>query len=249
MPGPEDHASHKPGQGDVGGGRNGPTAEDALGREQHSTEVVGAAVEDDRQQNEQPHRAEHASQCAHDRVDRFGQGIQRAAWEDRFGDLLGRDAEEEHHEYFVDQEVDGDVLAEDVEVVEVVVLAVVQEGPLPKFQEVELHHVVVDVEVDIGPHQPDNHAQDEGDGVFLQEGYVTSDPGPRTTLEPDARLCAARPRSATSLKRRRLYHHRQRCPQPRGWGRRAFRLSGQLLTNDTRTLPQSVSARPSTSSG
>ena len=55
------------------------------------------------------------------------------------------------------------------------VLAVVQEGSLAEIPEVELHHVVVDVEVDIGPHQPDNHAQDEGDGVFLQEGYVTSD--------------------------------------------------------------------------
>ena len=66
------------------------------------------------------------------------------------------------------------MLAEDIEVVEIVVLAVIEERPLAEIPEIELNHIVVDVEVDVGPHQPDDDADDERDGVFLEEGYVAT---------------------------------------------------------------------------
>ena len=161
MPVAEYDTGHQPGQGDVGGGGNGP----AVG---YGAEVVAAAVEHQGQQQEQPRRAEDAAQGAHQRVDGFGQGVQRAAGQHRLGNLLGGDAEEEDHENFVDQEVNGDVLAEDVEVVGVVAV-VFQVRPLAEVPEVELHQLVVAVEVNVGPHQPGDDADDEGQGVFLEE--------------------------------------------------------------------------------
>ena len=118
-----------------------------------------------------PDWAEHAAQGPHQRVDGLGDGVQRAAGQNGLGDLLGRNAEEEHHEHFVDQEVYGYMLAEDVEVVGVVPV-VIDVGTLSEVPEIELHHIVIAGEVDIGPHQPGYHAENERDGVFLEKGYV-----------------------------------------------------------------------------
>ena len=67
------------------------------------------------------------------------------------------------------------MLAEDVKVVQVVVFAVVQERALAEVPEIELHQFVVAVKVNVGPHQPDDDAEDEREGVFLEEGYVPAD--------------------------------------------------------------------------
>ena len=178
------------------------------------------AVEQDGQQEEQADRAEDTAQGAHQRVDGPRQGIQRAARQNRLGDLLGGDAEEEHHEHFVDQEVDGYVPSEQVEVVGIVSV-VFDKGAFTEIPEVELHHVFVADEVDIGPDQRDDDAENERDGVFLQEGNVPADLFHRRLSKSKPGFIGSR-RPATARKRRRLYHRHPRSPKPASPAVRVF---------------------------
>ena len=55
------------------------------------------------------------------------------------------------------------MLTENVEVVQVMMFAVIQKRAFAEIPEIKLHHVVVGVEVDVGPHQPHDHTEYEGD--------------------------------------------------------------------------------------
>ena len=60
------------------------------------------------------------------------------AGQQRFGDLLGRDAKEENHEDFVNEKVDRDSFAEDLGVV---------------TEDAVVHHIFVGMDIDVGENQ------------------------------------------------------------------------------------------------
>ena len=67
---------------------------------------------------------------------------------------LGGDTEEEGHEYLVDQEMDRDRLAEDVDVLS---------------EEVIVNQFFVEVRIDVGHHEASDNADNQRDGIILNQ--------------------------------------------------------------------------------
>ena len=150
MGGPKDDSGYEPSQCDIGGGGDTPPVS-------HDAKVIAAAIEYPGQKKEQPRRPDDSAQGAHQRVYGLAHGVQRTAWQHRLGNLLGGYAEEEHHEYLVDQEVDRHRLTEYL-------------GVFTEYMEV--HHVFVGVDVDVGKDQPSDNADYQRDGELLEDSYV-----------------------------------------------------------------------------
>ena len=121
------------------------------------------------------------------------------------------------------------MLAEDVEVVPVVSVPVIQEGALAEIPEVELDYLVVAVEVDVGPDQPGDNADDQREGIFLYEGdvpaYLVHRFSSNRSLVVWGRFPAAR-------KPRRLYHRIRGGPNTERAVRRSYSSEGVNLSSD-----------------
>ena len=111
------------------------------------------------------------------------------------------------------EEMKGEVLPEEINVIDVVVSGIELFGRT-EVPEIELHSVVIAGEVNVGPHQPGNHAEDEGYGVFLQETDELAGPCHWTTSKRGAGEVT--PMSFRAANRRRLYHRIRRGPNPLG---------------------------------
>lgn len=130
----EHEAGDEPCERDVGCGGHAPPSIDSrwIARRKHAAwceccadprEGLGRCVRDDGsrfdEQDREDHvdddRAGYSAQRTQDGVDGLARRVQCAAWKHRLGDLLRCDAEEQQHEDVVDQEVQGQVVAEERE--------------------------------------------------------------------------------------------------------------------------------------